>query len=467
MFVRQSRNTYIRLWEELGYIENQANHLSKVCRGDELSFLKALSREEQTIEEIMKKTGLTLESVMAFIDEYERLWFLVVGDSSKELSGKEHSFSYKTLASIEALFKDVELDDKVQLDRPWLRSLQLEITSQCNERCIHCYLPTDNRSHGGFMSTGMVKSIIDQFADINGLRVVLSGGEVLLHKDVFEIMDYCRQKDMMILLQSNVILLDDDKIARLKELDLFNVQISLYSTTPKTHDSITKLPGSWEKTTNNIKRLVQNDIPVLISCPIMSLNYKGYKDMIRFCENLNIYCYVDYILMAQSDMCTDNLCARLSLKQTSELIDDLLEYSPNFKSKLHSIKSEQEIDTTPFAQRFIKCDILKSNLGITVKGDAYPCPGWQSMVLGNIFKQSLSFIWYDSETTNEIRSIKPNDFKKCAECELHNYCDMCMVYNYNESGGDIFKICDRFCETAQLLKQKIKAKYHKINEQLE
>lgn len=463
MFVRQSRNTYIRLWKELGYIENQANHLSKVGRGDELSFLKALSREDQTIEEVKEKSGLSLDSVMAFIDEYERLWFLVAGDSPEELSSKEHPFSYNTIASTEALFKDVELDGKVQLDRPWLRSLQLEITSQCNERCIHCYLPTEKRSRGGYMSIERVKSIIDQFADINGLRVVLSGGEVLLHKNVFEIMDYCRQKDMMILLQSNVILLDDDKIARLKELDLFNVQISLYSTTPQIHDSITKVPGSWEKTTGNIKKLVQYDIPVLISCPVMKLNYKGYKEMIQFCEKLSIYCYVDYILMAQSDMCTDNLCARLSLDQTSDLIDDLLEYSPNFKLKLQSIKSEHEIDKTPFAQRFVKCDILKSNLGITVKGDTYPCPGWQSMVLGNVFKKPLSFIWYDSEKTNEIRSIKPSSFKQCAECRLHNYCDMCMVYNYNESGGDIFKVCDRFCETARLLNQKVRAKYHEIN----
>ena len=463
MFVRQSRNTYIRLWKELGYIENQANHLSKVGRGDELSFLKALSREEQTIEEVKEKSGLSLDSVMAFIVEYERLWFLVAGDSPEELSRKEHPFSYDTIASTESLFKDVELDGKVQLARPWLKSLQLEITSQCNERCIHCYLPSENRTCGGFMSTEGAKSIIDQFADINGLRVVLSGGEVLLHKNVFEIMDYCRQKDMMILLQSNVLLLDDDKITRLKELDLFNVQISLYSTTPQIHDSITKVAGSWEKTTSNIRKLVQNDIPVLISCPVMRLNHKGYKEMIQFCEKLNIYCYVDYILMAQSDMCTDNLCVRLSLDQTSDLIDDLLEYSPNFKRKLQSIKSEQEIDKTPFAQRFIKCDILKSNLGITVKGDTYPCPGWQSMVLGNVFKQALSFIWYDSEKTNEIRSIKPSSFKQCAECKLHNYCDMCMVYNYNESGGDVFKVCDRFCETAQLLKQKVKAKYHEIN----
>lgn len=463
MLIRQSKNTYLRLWDDLGYVENQTNHLSKVGRDNEYAFMRVLSRHEQTLEELIKRTGLSQDEVLAFVEDYERLWFIVTGETTEELDLKEHQFSYDALASTEALFKEVDLDGKVELDMPWLRSLQLEITSLCNERCIHCYLPTEKRTRGGYMAIEKVKAIIDEFAAINGLRVVLSGGEILLHPNLFEIMDYCKKKDMMILFQSNILLLNDDKIERLKALNLFNVQVSLYSVDPLVHDAITKVPGSWTRTTNNIKKLVENNIPVLISCPVMRLNYKGYKDMIQFCERLNIYCYVDYILMAQSDLCTDNLCARLTLDETSELMDDLLEFSPNYISKLKSIQSEAEIDQTPFAQRFIKCDILKSNLGITVKGDAYPCPGWQSMVLGNVFKQPLAEIWYDSEKTNGIRRIKPSDFEQCVSCKLHNYCDMCMVYNYNESGGDIFKVCNRFCETAQLLNKKVKAKYHKIN----
>lgn len=36
--------------------------------------------------------------------------------------------------------------------------------------------------------------IIDQFSDMGGLHVTLSGGEVFLHKDIIRILQYCRKK---------------------------------------------------------------------------------------------------------------------------------------------------------------------------------------------------------------------------------------------------------------------------------
>ena len=112
-----------------------------------------------------------------------------------------------------------------------------------------------------------------------------------------------------------------------------------------------------------------------------------------------------------------------------------------------------------FAQRFNKCSILKNNICISVNGDAYPCPAWQDMVVGNVFNQSLKDIWTLSPKVQELRNIRTRDFKKCTSCNLHNYCDMCMVYNYNENNGNIHEVCTRFCDIAQMLKMKITTRY--------
>ena len=60
-------------------------------------------------------------------------------------------------------------------------------------------------------------------------------------------------------------------------------------------------------------------------------------------------------------------------------------------------------------------DVSKAinDLCVTVNGDIYPCSGWQSYIVGNIFKDSLKDIWDHSEKLNVIRNVKQKDFPKC------------------------------------------------------
>ena len=152
-----------------------------------------------------------------------------------------------------------------------LKSIQFELTSRCNERCIHCYIPNDKKNHGFDMPLSKVKSILDEFAEMGGIHVTLSGGEAFLHKDIVEIVKYCREKDLMISILSNLIAIKDEQVEQLKDLNISLVQVSLYSMDPEKHDMITTVKGSFEKTKTAIEKLVAADIPLQISCPICSM----------------------------------------------------------------------------------------------------------------------------------------------------------------------------------------------------
>ena len=52
-----------------------------------------------------------------------------------------------------------------------------------------------------------------------------------------------------------------------------------------------------------------------------------------------------------------------------------------------------------------------------------------------------------------IRSVTWKDFPKCLECDARDYCNMCLVRNYNENNGDMFKTADHFCHVAHLNKR--------------
>lgn len=88
---------------------------------------------------------------------------------------------------------------------PQISGIQFELTSRCNERCIHCYIPNSKKDHGFDMPTAKVKSVLDEFAELGGLHVTLSGGEAFMHKDILDIVRYCREKDLKISILSNLI----------------------------------------------------------------------------------------------------------------------------------------------------------------------------------------------------------------------------------------------------------------------
>lgn len=107
------------------------------------------------------------------------------------------------------------------------------------------------------MSVEQVIEILQQFRAMNGLKVVFSGGEILLHANLFEILEECKRLNLMILLQSNLLSLTEANLKKIKELDVFNVQVSLYSTDEQIHESITRRKGSFERTKRNIEMLVK------------------------------------------------------------------------------------------------------------------------------------------------------------------------------------------------------------------
>ena len=117
-------------------------------------------------------------------------------------------------------------------------------------------------------------------------------------------------------------------------------------------------------------------------------------------------------------------------------------------------------------ERFTKQPLCGAGINdccITENGDVYPCAGWQAMVVGNVYTQPLNEIWSNSEKLSEIRKVTQGDFPQCLECEARNFCAMCLVRNFNESNGDMFKINKHFCDVAFLNKRVVEEYFSHTN----
>ena len=476
MYIKQSKNSFIRTTDKYGYITNQVLRHDRVYDESGAAMLKEITREPQDVDDIVRRLLDVYEDVdfdtlkndfLEFAHSLANGRFIVLADTIDELEANDTDFTYaidspKTL--VDNFYQPTEENvgentqdfflEEVQ-GKPLIARIQFELSSRCNERCIHCYIPNEKKNKGFDMPTRKVKSILDEFAEMGGIHVTLSGGEAFLHKDLIEIVRYCREKDLKISILSNLISLRDDQIADLKEANLSLIQVSLYSMDPEIHDLITTVKGSFERTKSAIEKFVANDIPVQISCPIMKANRKGYGEVLEYAKSLKIKAQTDYIMIARADLDTENLANRLSLEETEELLRDLIEHDTNYKENtLQQLPVSDQIKFN--LERFKKqpvCGVGYDNCCITANGDVYPCAGWQNYVLGNVYKQSLKEIWENSPRIMELRKITQASFPQCLECDARDYCAMCLVRNYNESGGDMFAINHHFCDVARLNKR--------------
>ena len=193
MLVRQSKNTFIRHYDGECYITNQMTRHDRTYNETGSDFLKEISRVPKDVDEIVNHllelygNSVGREELKAdftdFIKDLSDHLFLVIGNTPEELDAKDLDFSYsmenpKTLVddfTQETAQKVKETTQDHNLEaakrKPRLSALQFELTSRCNERCIHCYIPNAKKNAGFDMPTDKVLSLIDEFADMGGLHV--------------------------------------------------------------------------------------------------------------------------------------------------------------------------------------------------------------------------------------------------------------------------------------------------------
>lgn len=381
------------------------------------------------------------EDAMAFFMDLFTRGFVFCGEDADSSVHMSRYFSYQNKQPYELSISENQTDltdyDIVFGEKPRLIRVHLDISSRCNENCVHCYIPANKKTRT--MSEDMFDDILRQCREMNVLNLTISGGEPMLNPLLNSFLLKCRASNFSVNLLSNLTLLSDDLLETISRNPLISVQTSLYAMDATIHDSITNKPGSYLKTIASIERLHTRDIPLQINCPIMKQNVYNYKDVLQFASSLNIEADTDYSLYGSYDFSQHNLSCRLSVDEIVQVIKDkgITQLIPRDSKKRYS--------NDPI------CPVCKSSLCISNIGEVYPCEGWQSLILGNLKEQSLKEIWEDGSVTNRLRNLTLKDFPKCDSCQDKDYCNTCLILNVNEDVNGNYENVNEFqCKVAQL-----------------
>ena len=388
----------------------------------------------------------TIEFLQYFVDE----GFLAIGDNiqnCKDCNNKQIDINEKQ-DNVNIVINQDECEKNTLKSNDFLRSIHIEIANACNERCVHCYIPHKYKTD--IMDSTLFYRIIEEGRKMNIIHVTLSGGEPLLHKDFISFLKKCRELDLSVNVLSNLTLLTDQMIDEMKKNPLLSVQTSIYAMKPDIHDNITKVEGSLEKTLCGVKKLLNANIPIQISCPVMKQNKNDFVSVIRWGYSNNISVAVEPVIFASYDHSRDNLSNRFEFEEIEDVIDR--ELNEGYANTIMNAAKEKEAlkDNDPI------CSVCRYSFCVSVRGEVYPCAGWQTNIIGCLKNQTLSEIWEKSDKIKYLRNIKRKDFPQCVECKDRGYCTVCMMSNSNENqDGDAFRINEFNCKVAELKHNKL------------
>jgi radical SAM protein with 4Fe4S-binding SPASM domain len=166
-------------------------------------------------------------------------------------------------------------------------SADIKLGYSCNNNCIHCVIASQRddcqkQNRGIDRSTReYIKSLYD--ARISGAsRVIFTGGEPLIRKDLLSLLDYARRLGFQISLQTNGrMLYYENFVEKLKPFQIIFV-IALHGHIPEIHDQITRAKNSFKQTTKGIDNLIKHEQIVQGKVVISKKNYRYLKELTEY-----------------------------------------------------------------------------------------------------------------------------------------------------------------------------------------
>lgn len=300
-------------------------------------------------------------------------------------------------------------------DRGIPLSAHLDLTYRCNERCVHCYLDHADR---GEMSTTEILSLLDEMAEAGVLFLTISGGEIFLRRDFFEILEHARADAFCVRLKTNGVMIREQEARRLADLNVESVQISIYSDRAEVHDEITKLPGSLARSLRAVRLLRENGVRVTIANVAMSKNFSDYHRVQDLSTRLGAHFALDPTVTPMMDGDRSVLDFGIGDSELRAVFGDesLVGNAGEFCAPPAPVTAD-DLDSLPCSAGHTACYI-------SPYGDVYPCVQFP-LACGNVRRQKFLDIWRHSPQMSEVRSIRLRDLSSCSSCVHGSSCTRC------------------------------------------
>jgi len=268
--------------------------------------------------------------------------------------------------------------------------IMVEVTNYCNIRCSMCSNPIIKRKKG-YMSWDILKKLVDEIKGKAELIYLYGLGEPLLHPQIIEMIQYCKNNNLRVGLSINVTLLSEKMSQKLLNSGLDYLIFSLGGFTKETHEKIL-VNAKYE------------------------LVHKNIMDYIR--------------LKAETKNKLYTIIQLVYLEENKHEVNEFVKYWKKFKQLNEvRIKPYVNFDYMPKkiepnkSQKKPRCFYIWRQAYIYWDGTVIMCcmDADNTYPLGNINKDSLYNIW----NNDKIRTIRTlHNTGNVSKCELCSVCNL-------------------------------------------
>jgi radical SAM protein with 4Fe4S-binding SPASM domain len=325
-------------------------------------------------------------------------------------------------------------------------------------------------AHGGAdtrgeLTTEECRRVIDEIAEVNpNVFLILTGGEPLLRRDIWEIAGYAAEKRFTTVLGTNGVLLREREARLMREHGVLGASISLDSTDPGRHDAFRRLPNAWQGAVRATRVLADAGLDFSLHMSVTDWNLSEVPAMIDLAKELgakvlNFFFLVrtgrgrdltdidaeayerilTYLARAQGAGQGPPSFVRRMLGMAPELppadgrfedpwstpvghADGLLiraKCAPHFRRILYQLNPQ-----SPLLKNYAhgSCPAGKYYCRITPEGEVTPCP-YMPVTAGNLRSASFAEVWRGSTVFGDLRDPKLGG--RCGACEFSKLCGGC------------------------------------------
>ena len=289
-------------------------------------------------------------------------------------------------------FLSVIIKKPIQLALP--ANMAIEPTTKCNLSCLECLCGQQklNRAHGSIDGKVYRKIIDNTYRKLLTLTLYFQG-EPFLHKFLFKMVEYAKEKNIYTITSTNGHFLDEANAKRVILSGLDRIIISLDGITPNAYNYY-RIGGSFEKVIEGIETLVKQKKMMNSSTPYILLQFLVHKENEHQVEEAKKYARkigVDEICFKSLQL-VDN-------KNNHDLLPSEKKFSRYKKNKKGKYRIKSNLPN--------RCFRMWQSFVVTWEGKVVPCCFDKNAenIMGDLNQQSLKEIYTNKKYKNFRKKI--------------------------------------------------------------
>lgn len=159
-----------------------------------------------------------------------------------------------------------------------------EITRACALACVHCRAMAIPKRDPRELTTEEGFRLIDQVVEIGRPILVVTGGDPMMRRDVYDLLSYAVGRDLRVALSpSATALMTRRALEKIKQTGVHMLHVSLDGSEPAIHDTFRRVEGSYQRTVGILRDIVDLAIPLQIGTTVSRHNL---DDLPRIAERV-------------------------------------------------------------------------------------------------------------------------------------------------------------------------------------